>query len=189
VVNKQHINSIWLIFVAICLGLFLLFPEAISKESVATALSNLGPWAWVAFIVLSLVRSAFLIPCTPFILAGAVSFPESPGIVLLISLAGIAAGAYLIYSFPTFGGYDRLLEAKYPDKIAALKKKMQHKYALLFVAGWSFFPLVPTDAICYVAGVAKMRFSAMITALLLGELPLVIIYVYAGAEIGEWLRI
>lgn len=186
---KKHINSIWLVFVAICLSLFLLFPDVISKESVASYLSDLGPWAWATFIFLSLVRSAFLIPCTPFILAGAISFPNSPQLVILISLIGIAAGAYLIYSFPSFGSYDRLLEQKYPAKIASLKKKMQHKYALLFVAGWSFFPLVPTDAICYVAGVAKMRFSAMLAALLIGELPLVVIYVYAGSELGEWLRL
>ena len=66
---------------------------------------------------------------------------------------------------------------------------MQHKNSFWFVAGWSFFPLVPTDAVCYVAGVAKMSLRKMLTALLLGELPFVIMYVFLGAEIGEWLRI
>jgi uncharacterized membrane protein YdjX (TVP38/TMEM64 family) len=48
---------------------------------------------------------------------------------------------------------------------------------------------VPTDAVCYVAGVAKMPLRKILTALLLGELPLVAVYVFLGAEIGEWLRI
>ena len=106
-----------------------------------------------------------------------------------ISLAGVVVGAFLVYSFPSFGGYDRLLEKKYPEKIANLKSKMQHKNAFWFVAGWAFFPLVPTDAVCYVAGVAKMSLRKMLTALLLGELPFVVVYVFLGAEIGEWLRI
>ena len=110
-------------------------------------------------------------------------------LVFAISLTGVVVGAFLVYSFPSFGDYDRLLEKKYPDKITNLKSKMQHKNAFWFVAGWSFFPLVPTDAVCYVAGVAKMSLRKMLTALLLGELPFVIMYVFLGAEIGEWLRI
>ena len=56
------------------------------------------------------------------------------------------------------------------------------------VAGWSFFPLVPTDVICYVAGIAKMSFKKMVMALLFGEIPLVTTYIFLGVEIGEWLR-
>ena len=33
---------------------------------------------------------------------------------------------------------------------------MQHQNAFWFVAGWAFFPLVPTDTVRYVMGVAKM---------------------------------
>ena len=109
--------------------------------------------------------------------------------MLVISLLGIVVGAYLVYSFPSIGSYDKILERKFPSKIASLKQKMQHKHAFWFVVGWSFFPLVPTDAVCYVAGVAKMSFKKMITALLIGELPLVTMYVFVGAELGEWLRV
>jgi len=98
-------------------------------------------------------------------------------------------GALLVYSFPSFGKYDEYLEEKYPEKIAVLKEKMHSKYSFSFVVAWSFFPLVPTDAICYVAGMTKMKFRKMITALCLGEIPLVAAYVFLGAEIGEWLRL
>mgnify|MGYP002265856823 FL=1 len=110
-------------------------------------------------------------------------------LVFAISIAGVVVGAFLVYSFPSFGSYDSLLEEKYPEKIANLKSKMQHKNAFWFVVGWSFFPLVPTDAVCYVAGVAKMPLRKMLTAFIIGELPLVAAYVFLGAEIGEWLRI
>jgi uncharacterized membrane protein YdjX (TVP38/TMEM64 family) len=48
---------------------------------------------------------------------------------------------------------------------------------------------VPTDAICYVAGLVKISYKKLVTAVIIGEIPLVTIYVYLGVEIGEWLRI
>ena len=95
--------------------------------------------ALIVYIVLSLTRSLLMIPCTPFVLAGAISFPQWPLIVFVISFTGIVLGAFLVYSFPSFGNYDEFLEEKYPAKIAALKEKMQGKYAFAIVAGWSFF--------------------------------------------------
>jgi uncharacterized membrane protein YdjX (TVP38/TMEM64 family) len=130
-----------------------------------------------------------MIPCTPFVLAGAISFPQWPVVVLIISLIGIVVGALLVYSFPSFGSYDEFLEEKYPEKIAFLKEKMHGKYAFWIVVGWSFFPLVPTDAVCYVAGMVKMSYKKMIAALLVGEVPLVTFYVFLGVEIGDWLRV
>lgn len=186
---SKHFNTIWLAVVILSLILILLFTDWISRDSIANLLSDLGPLAFMGFVIVSMVRSLFLIPCTPFVLAGAVSFPQWPELVFLVSLAGIVVGALLIYSFPSFGGYDRLLEERFPDKIATLKEKMHGKYAFWIVCGWSFFPLVPTDAVCYVAGMVKMPARKMIVAVALGELPLIAVYVFLGAGIGEWLRV
>lgn len=185
----RHFNHIWFLLVAVILGLIVLFPDWLSRDSISAFLGSLGPLALLVYVLVSLTRALLLIPCTPFVLAGAISFPQWPLLVLLISVAGIVVGALLVYSFPSFGGYDEFLEEKYPRKIANLKDKMHGKYAFWIVAGWSFFPLVPTDAVCYVAGMVKMSFKKMTSALLLGELPLVTAYVFLGAEIGEWLRI
>jgi len=186
---SKHLNTIWLILVALILASIVIFPEWLSRESISAFLGQMGAMALIVYVLVSLTRSMLLIPCTPFILAGAISFPDLLFLVFAISIAGIVVGAFLVYSFPSFGGYDRLLEEKYPEKIAVLKEKMHSKYAFWFIAGWSFFPLVPTDAVCYVAGIVRLSFKKMIAALLLGELPLVTAYVFLGAEIGEWLRI
>jgi uncharacterized membrane protein YdjX (TVP38/TMEM64 family) len=185
----KHLNTVWLVVVAVILGMVVIFPQWLTRESVSQLLGQMGLMALIIYVLMSLTRSILLIPCTPFVLAGAISFPQWPFLVFVISLAGVVVGAFLVYSFPSFGSYDRLLEEKYPEKIATLKTKMQHKNAFWFVVGWSFFPLVPTDAVCYVAGVAKMSLRKMLAALLLGELPLVAVYVFLGAEIGEWFRI
>jgi len=185
---KRHINNIWLLLVAAMFALLFLFPELLTRESIADLLQQMGPFAVTLYIALTLMRGFLLIPITPFVLAGAISFPQLPWFVLGISIISIVVGAYLVYSFPTFGGYDKILENRYPDQISTLKGKMQHKNAFWFVTGWSFFPLVPTDPICYVAGLAKMPYKKVITALLIGELPLITFYVFIGAELGEWLR-
>ena len=185
----KHLNTVWLIAVAGILGMIVIYPELLTRESISQLLGQMGSMALIIYVLMSLTRAVLLIPCTPFVLAGTISFPQWPFLVFAISLVGVVIGAFLVYSFPPFGGYDRMLEEKYPEKIANLKTKMQHKNAFWFVVGWSFFPLVPTDAVCYVAGVAKMPLRKMLSALLLGELPLVAVYVFLGAEIGEWLRI
>ncbi|SUZ55501.1 uncharacterized protein METZ01_LOCUS8355 [marine metagenome] len=184
----KNLNQVWLCLVAIVLVSLLIFPDWLSRDSISELLNNFGAMALIVYIVLSLTRSLLMIPCTPFVLAGAISFPQWPLIVFVISFTGIVLGAFLVYSFPSFGNYDEFLEEKYPAKIAALKEKMQGKYAFAIVAGWSFFPLVPTDVICYVAGIAKMSFKKMVMALLIGEIPLVTTYIFLGVEIGEWLR-
>ena len=184
----KNLNQVWLCLVAIVLVSLLIFPDWLSRDSISELLNNFGTMALIVYIVLSLTRSLLMIPCTPFVLAGAISFPQWPLIVFVISFTGIVLGAFLVYSFPSFGNYDEFLEEKYPAKIAALKEKMQGKYAFAIVAGWSFFPLVPTVVICYVAGIAKMSFKKMVMALLIGEIPLVTTYIFLGVEIGEWLR-
>ena len=185
----QHINTIWLLIVVVCAGMLLLYPEALSRDSISDFLNVLGTLALIVYIVLSLTRALLMIPCTPFVLAGGITFPEMPILVMAISYAGIVAGAYLVYSFPSFGSYDEFLEEKYPDKVQFLKEKMHGPYAFWIVAGWSFFPLVPTDVICYVGGLVKMSFRKMASAVVIGEIPLVTLYVLVGVEIGEWLRI
>ncbi|MEQ8312807.1 MAG: VTT domain-containing protein [Gammaproteobacteria bacterium] len=185
----QHINTLWLALAATCLLLLLIFPDAISRESVSDFLNGLGAMALLVYILLSLTRALLMIPCTPFVLAGGVTFPESPLLVMAISYAGIVAGAFLVYSFPAFGSYDEYLERKYPEKIRLLEEKLHGRYSFWIIAGWSLFPLVPTDLICYVAGLVKLSFRKLVIPVVVGEIPLVTIYVLVGVEIGEWLRI
>lgn len=185
----QHINTLWLVLVAVVLGLLLLYPDWLNRDSIANYLEGLGSMALVVYIVISLLRGILMIPSTPFVLAGAIAFPDMPLIILLISVAGVVAGAFLVYSFPSFGSYDEYLEAKYPSKIALLRERLHGRWSFWIITGWSFFPLVPTDLICYVAGMVGLRFRRLVAPVMAGEVPLVAIYVFLGVGIGEWLRL
>ena len=48
------------------------------------------------------------------------------------------------------------------------------------VVGWSAFPFVPTDVICYVAGTLRMQLGKFAAGVALGEVPIVGFYVWAG---------
>lgn len=159
-------------------------PSRFTQAAIATSIAAAGPWAIAVFSVVSVVRGALLIPSTPIILAGGVLFPEAPLFVFLISMAGIVTSGALLYRFPGFAGYDERLAARYPEKLERLQVHLRKPRAQWFVAAWAFFPAVPTDLICYAAGLVRMPFRRMMTGLIIGELPLVAAYVFLGGWIA-----
>jgi len=167
---------IWLFAIAAMAVQWLRDPSAFTQEAMAEFMQSWGPWAFGTFVAVSMVRGFFLIPSTPVILAGGMLFPGSLMAVFLISMAGIVLSASVIYLMPGLGGYDEMLERKYPEKIVRVRGHLVRPYSFWIVVGWSFFPLVPTDVICYAAGLVHMSYRRMMLALLLGELPLVVSY-------------
>jgi uncharacterized membrane protein YdjX (TVP38/TMEM64 family) len=161
-------------------GLF--FPDLFDADALSQRLERLGGWAWGAFVVISLVRGLVLIPSTPVILAGAALFPGEYLAVFLISMLGICCSAALLYRFPGFAGYDSRLAARYPEQLARLQDQLGKPRAQWFVALWAFFPAVPTDLICYAAGLVRMPFHRLMLGIVIGEVPLVAAYVLLGTR-------
>ena len=171
-------NYLWVCAAVVVFVLWLQDPGLFTRESIEARVESWGPWMLSAFIGMSLVRGFFLVPSTPVILTGAVLFPDSLPMVFVVSMAGIVVAATAIYLLPGFGGYDSRLERRYPDQIARMKRLLLRPHAFWVVVGWSFFPFVPTDVICYAAGLLGMSYRRMIAALLLGETPLVLGYLF-----------
>ena len=183
----KHVNVFWFGVIAVTALVLFLNPELLERERLARFISEFGTEAFIVYVLISLVRAMLLIPSTPFIFAGALAFPDWPLAVLAASMAGVFSGALLVYSFPGVGGYDERLKARYPKQIHFIRERMRGKSAWAVVIGWSAFPLVPTDLICYVAGLAKMPILRMAIAVQIGAFPLTAVYVYTGAELGTLL--
>ncbi|MFT6403588.1 MAG: putative membrane protein YdjX (TVP38/TMEM64 family), partial [Pseudohongiellaceae bacterium] len=92
----KHFNTVWLVVVAALLLLLALNPTLVSRESISQLLGQLGTSALIVYILLSLTRAVIMIPSTPFILAGAISFPEMPILIFVISYIGVVVGTLLI---------------------------------------------------------------------------------------------
>jgi len=186
---RRFLTACWAAAVLAVLGWYLLHPDHFTAERFEAVLRGWGPWAFAGFVVASLVRGILLIPSTPVVIAGGAFFPEALPAVLVISMLGIVGSASLLYRFPGFAGYDRVLEAKYPEKLARVRARLEGPGAMWFVAGWAFFPVVPTDLICYAAGLVRMPYRRMITGIIIGELPLVTAYILLGTKLSGFLPI
>ena len=183
----RHINSVWLCLVALVLGCC-----CCSRTGLPGFNFCLSGWPglWCATGLPSDVHDPFAADDSghPVCSGGCRYFSGLLMLVFRYLSGGYCSGRLPDIQFPAFGGYDRLLEERYP-KNRLLKKNMHGNRSFWIIAGWSFFPLVPTDLICYVAGMVRLPFRKVVGPLMVGEIPLVTIYVYLGSEFGDWLRI
>ena len=165
-------------------ALWIAQPERFSEAAVASTLAAWGAWSFVGYVLLSMLRGVALVPSTPVVLAGGILFPDAIWLVLVVSMLGIVLSATLLYRFPGYGGYDAWLESKHPEQIARLRVHLVKPRAQWFVALWAVTPVVPTDLICYVAGLVGMPFRRMIIGIVIGELPLVTAYILLGHRLA-----
>ncbi|UKN00114.1 VTT domain-containing protein [Paracrocinitomix mangrovi] len=171
---------IWIAAIVVLLIFFIASPQSFTAENIADFLSRYNNQLMFIYIIVSLVRGLFLIPSTPFVLAGIPLFPDQPFFVFIVSLVGVAAGATMVYYMSDLLGFSKKLEEKYPSKIEKWHQRLNSPKASLIVIAWSFFPLVPTDIICYVAGIVKMPYRFLIAGVMIGEIVLIYLYVYGG---------
>lgn len=185
--GKGIATWIWVALVLVVGVLWITEPERFSQAGVQELMARWGQWAFAGFVVASFLRGPLLIPSTPVVLAGGALFPDRLGLVILVSMAGIVFSAAFLYRFPGFAGYDEKLAARYPAQLAKLQGHLQKPRAVLFVTLWAFFPAVPTDLICYAAGLVRMPMGRLLTGIVAGELPLVTFYVLAGRQVADLL--
>ena len=143
-----------------------------------------GPAAlYGVYLALGAVRGFTLVPSTTLVLA-AVPFMR-PGPLLACTLVGIVISSTSIYFFSAALRIDERVAKTHPAKIARLTD-LVNRYELPIIVGWSFFPLVPTDLICYVCGVLRVRFWKFLVGVTLGEGAICAIYIYGGDQILRW---
>ena len=178
--GKKIFYILWGVLLIYFLYCYMQNPAIFSVEYLKSFISSYNDQILLVYIILSIVRGFFLIPSTPFVIVGALLFPDRLLLVLLISMIGIMLSATALYYFSDMLGFSEYLEKKYPNKVKKWESKLQSSKATWLVLGWSFFPLVPTDIICYVAGIIKMPYKYMFTGVFVGEIILVSFYIYSG---------
>lgn len=180
-VIRASLILIWAVIIVTALIFYLADPAAFSPENIAKVLRANVQSLWAVYIAISVLRGLTLLPSTPLVIAGTILFPLEPLWVFSISLTGIALSSTMIYFFSEALGFDDFFEKRKPDLVHSLKKRMESPWGLAFVAAWAFFPFAPTDAVCYVAGIVRLKYWKFILAVLLGEALLCGIYVWTGS--------
>jgi uncharacterized membrane protein YdjX (TVP38/TMEM64 family) len=133
--------------------------------------------AVAVLILLGAVRAFTFVPVTVLVLA-ALPF-VAPGPLLAATLAGIAASSSMIYGGARFLGLGRRFEIRHGPALGRLRTALA-RYELPVVVAWSFAPLAPTDAVCYLCGVMRVRFLTFLIGVVAGEGTVCAIYVYGG---------
>lgn len=169
--TKKMILGIWIALIVAAIVLFFIFPEHFSAKGIKEFIAQFSTISLVVYAFICLIRGFFLIPSTPFVLAGALLFPDKLWMVFIISLIGILGSGTFIYYAARFLDFGE----KKANKINKIEEKIK-EYGFWIVLGWAFFPIVPTDLICYVAGKTRINFWKYISALFIGEALLIVFY-------------
>lgn len=181
--GKKVAYVIWLLFI---IGLVIAYfknPAIITPPYIVEFIQIFNGEMMLMYIALTLIRGFFLIPSTPFVICGALLFPDNLFLVLGISMIGVMFSATTLYYFSDILGFSKYFKTKKSKNIAEWEARLKSPKSIFFVTAWSLFPFVPTDLICYAAGIVKMPFKNMFIGVFLGELVLDIFYVYFGANL------
>jgi uncharacterized membrane protein YdjX (TVP38/TMEM64 family) len=179
---------VWLAVLISGIGGYIANPHAFTAENIAAFLLRFQTGIWLVYLAMSVLRGFTLLPSTPLVLAGTLLFPTQPFVVLTVSIIGILLSSTMIYAFSEYLGFHDYFESHKPALTHRIKAKLEHPAGFAFVALWAFFPLVPTDLVCYLAGTTKMNFWEFIGAVFTGELILCTTYVFFGGAVLNYLR-
>ena len=118
-----------------------------------------------------------LIPLTSLVLVGIVVFP--PGLLFALTLVGIVVSSLLIYYFSGALHVEEILQAKHARQLDRVRALLD-RHGFLIIVAWSFFPLTPTDLICYLAGVARINILVYLAGVIVGKGGICAVYIYFG---------
>lgn len=174
--------GLWIALVLVWSVLYAVRPDLLEPERMVATLRASGQSVLVGYIALSCLRPFTLIPSTVLIVVGTLLFPDRSWFVMISSLGGVVLSALLIYYFFEFLGIGAIFERRHAPRVRWLERQM-HQKGFWLVVGWSMFPFVPTDVICYVAGTLRMPVGKFAAGVALGELPVVAFYVLATSAL------
>jgi uncharacterized membrane protein YdjX (TVP38/TMEM64 family) len=136
---------------------------------------------YAIYLALGCIRGFTLIPASNLVLLAIPIFPPLP--LLALTLAGILVSSASIYAFAGSLRLAEYFESKHAGSVARVRSALQRSPTTIVMA-WSFFPLAPTDLICYVCGAMRISFGRFMLGVVVGEGAICALYIFAGR--GLW---
>lgn len=141
--------------------------------------------AYAVFFLFGCIRGFLLIPSTYLIILGLLFFPPLP--LYFLTVAGILVSSAGLYFLSEALHLDAFFERRYSASIIKIRSILQ-KYELPIIIGWSAFPFLPTDVICYVCGTLRVDFKKFILGTFVGEAVTSGIYIFLGHQIIQYIH-
>jgi uncharacterized membrane protein YdjX (TVP38/TMEM64 family) len=182
---KKYILIGWIFFILIALYARF-FHQSFFQNQLEMAFHFSIYFGYALFLILGSLRGFTLIPVTYLILLGILFFQPLP--LFILTLGGILISSVSIYYFSEFLHLDSFFEKKYSKQILQIKSALQ-KNELPIIIGWSAFPLLPTDLICYVVGTLRINLKKLMLGVLIGEGITSGVYIFFGHQLTQYLHI
>ncbi len=174
----------WLLFISI--ALYLYFFQTAFFEKLLQSASNFSIYyGYAIFLLLGCLRGFTFIPVTSLIVLGLLFLNPIP--LYILTIAGIIISSASVYYFSKLLHLDEFFERKYNRRITKIKSVLQ-KNELPIIIGWSAFPFLPTDLICYVCGTLRVNFAKFIIGVIIGESITSAIYIFFGHYLLLYVR-
>jgi uncharacterized membrane protein YdjX (TVP38/TMEM64 family) len=182
--HRRLAFAVWLGLLASAFYSYFFHGAALQQLLVELSAAPPG-WIYSAYLALGCLRGFTLIPVTYLLVAGMLVLPPWP--LFLLTVAGIVVSSTAVYYFAEAMQFDRFFERKYGPQVARLRALMTRR-ELPIVIAWSFFPIAPTDLVCYVCGALKVDLKKCLLGVTLGEGTICAIYIFLGGRALSWLR-
>ncbi len=142
---------------------------------------SFGALSPAAFILINALRPFTFLPVTPFTIAGGFIFGHFYG--LLLSIIGTMLSAVLTFSLSRYLFKDtikRWLKGRYDGADKGFESN-----GIFMIAAARVIPVIPFDAVSYVAGISNISFTDYLIGSLIGEFPGAFILTMLGSNLGR----
>ena len=163
-------------------GAVFTFGGLVSVDEVRDAGDHLGPLAPLAFVVVSAVLAAVLVPGP--VLAGASGLLFGAGLGTVVTLASAIVTAVLSLFLGRAGGLDGARVLLGPERAVATERLLARR-GLLAVIGQRLLPGVPDAPASYVFGAVGARAWQVALGTLVGAAPRAFTYSALGASLDD----
>jgi len=173
---KRKTFIAWLLMVAVALTLFMAYQDRIDVNWIRELVHDNRFLIIPCYLLLLSLLGLTFIPSTPFAIAGVILF--DPTLAYFLNLVGIITSSTIVFHFAGFLGLRDAFETRYPEQTKKVRRALDRK-ELPIIIGWSFFPVVPTDLIIYVASTLEIPLWKCLLGVLLGEGTLNAFYIFS----------
>jgi len=176
---KFIVLGLWVI-IAVYLYLNNLIPR--DQDQIKSIIEGKGFFSDIVFLLLSIGRIVLFIPGIIFIILGGLCFKPLKG--FLLSMISLSTSQSLVYLAGKYFSGDRVssyIKNKYKDLILYTEK-----YGYKFLGLSIMCPILPSDAVCFIAGVLNFNYKKYLFTIILCNLPFVSVYsILSGSSLNS----
>ncbi len=181
---KRYDKQVKLLALVVILGIIAFSPlkEILMNRNIPDRIRELGsnPWAPLIYAGFYMAGVLFAIPGLPMTVMSGVLFGFGMGTA--VAVIGSNLGTQLTFALSRYFGSDltTFLTRRYPY-LGQMDKQLRHNGFRVLVT-LRLLPVVPFNAINYLAGLTSISYRDYTCGNLLGMLPGTMLYVYFGAS-------